>query len=171
MEMGENEVASSGDGNLTGEQLEEILSLSVDLTPLADEKFEEITEEGSTRIPTLVEKPPTDLELKPLPGHLEYAYLEGTSLLPVVISSSLSDDEKGKLLSVLKAHKRAFAWKTSDIPGISPDFCKHKISLLEESKPVIQRQRRLNPNMKEVVKKEIIKLLDAGIIFPISDSA
>ena len=122
------------------------------------------------KIKSSLEEPPTDLELKRLPKNLEYAYLEENSLLPVVISSSLETIQKEKLVSVLKKHKRAFAWKTSDIPGISPDFCKHKINCEEGSKPVVERQRRLNPNMKEVVKKEIIKLLDAGIIYPIEDS-
>ncbi|GKB51840.1 hypothetical protein Tco_0902593, partial [Tanacetum coccineum] len=64
----------------------------------------------------------------------------------------------------------AFAWKTTDIPGICPSFCKHKIQLLDDKKPVVQKQRRLNPNMQEVVKKEIMKLLDTDIIYPISDS-
>ena len=122
------------------------------------------------RIKTSIEEPPTDLELKQLPSNMEYAFLEGKSLLPVVISSLLSHEEKSKLINVLKSHKNAFAWKISDIPGISPSFCKHQITFLDEVKPVVQRQRRLNPNMKEVVKKEIIKLLDAGIIYPISDS-
>ncbi|GKA55872.1 reverse transcriptase domain-containing protein [Tanacetum coccineum] len=92
------------------------------------------------------------------------------SLLPVVISALLQDDEKKHLVLVLKKHKEAFAWKTSDILGISPSFCKHKINFKDDTKPVIQRQRRLNPNMKEVMKKEIIKLLDAGIIYAIEDS-
>ncbi|GJX63265.1 reverse transcriptase domain-containing protein [Tanacetum coccineum] len=108
--------------------------------------------------------------MKPLPKHLKYTFLEKESLLPVVISALLKDDEKKRLVSVLKKHKEAFAWKTSDIPGISPSFCKHKINFEDDAKPVIQRQRRLNPNMKEVIKKEIIKLLDAGIIYPIEDS-
>ena len=74
-------------------------------------------------------------------------------------------------MKVLTEHKRAIAWKISDIQGISPSFCTHKIMLEEGFKPVVQAQRRLNPNMKEVVKKEVIKLLDAGIIYPISDSS
>ncbi|GJT89674.1 reverse transcriptase domain-containing protein [Tanacetum coccineum] len=108
--------------------------------------------------------------MKPLPKHLEYAFLEENSLLPVVISALLEQNEKERLVSVLKNHKEAFAWKTFDIPGISPSFCKHKINFEDDVKPVIQRQHRLNPNMKEVVKKEIIKLLDAGIIYAIEDS-
>ncbi|GJS35856.1 hypothetical protein Tco_0534238 [Tanacetum coccineum] len=61
-------------------------------------------------------------------------------------------------------------YKTTDIPGICPSFCKHKIQLLDDKKPVVQKQRRLNPNMQEVVKKEIVKLLDIGIIYPIANS-
>ncbi|GJR42727.1 reverse transcriptase domain-containing protein [Tanacetum coccineum] len=110
-----------------------------------------------------------DLELKPLPKHLEYAFLEENSLLPVVISALLEQNEKEQLVSVLKNHKEAFSWKTYDILGISPSFCKHKINFKDDVKLVIQRQRRLNPKMKEVVKKEIIKLLDACIIYDIKD--
>ncbi|GJT44866.1 reverse transcriptase domain-containing protein [Tanacetum coccineum] len=59
---------------------------------------------------------------------------------------------------------------SSYIPGIWPSFYKHKIQLLDDKNPVVQKQRRLNPNMQEVVKKEIMKLLDTGIIYPITDS-
>nr|GFC13614.1 reverse transcriptase domain-containing protein [Tanacetum cinerariifolium] len=90
--------------------------------------------------------------------------------LLVIISSQLFKEKKNKLVSVLKKHKQAFAWKTTDIPGICPSFCKHKIQLLDEKKPIVQKQRRLNLNMQEVVKKEIVKLLDTGIIYPIADS-
>ncbi|GJX68300.1 reverse transcriptase domain-containing protein [Tanacetum coccineum] len=108
--------------------------------------------------------------MKALPEHLEYAFLEKDYLLQVVISALLQDDEKKRLVFVLKKHKEAFVWKTSDILGISLSFCKHKINFEDDAKPVIKRQRRLNPNMTEVVKKEIIKLLDAGIIYAIEDS-
>ncbi|GJY41480.1 hypothetical protein Tco_0428750 [Tanacetum coccineum] len=88
-----------------------------------------------------------------------------------ISKKSLSKRKRNVLICrVSKKHKEAFAWKTSDIPGISPSFCKHKINFEDDAKPVIQRQRRLNPNMKEAIKKEIIKLLDAGIIYPIVDS-
>ncbi|GJV66108.1 reverse transcriptase domain-containing protein [Tanacetum coccineum] len=86
------------------------------------------------------------------------------------ISALPQDGEKKRLVSVFKEHKEAFAWKTSNILGISPSFCKHKINFEDDAKPVIQRQRRLNPNMKEFVKKAIIKLLDSGIIYAIKDS-
>ncbi|GJT59716.1 reverse transcriptase domain-containing protein [Tanacetum coccineum] len=135
-----------------------------------DKPFEKITINTNYKIKTSLEEPPTDLELKPLPDNLEYVFLEEPSFLPVIISSLLSKDKKSKLIYVLKKHKQAFAWKMTDILGICPSFCKHKIQLLDDKKPVVQKQRRLNPKMQEVVKKEIVKLLDTGIIYPIADS-
>ncbi|GJT90094.1 reverse transcriptase domain-containing protein [Tanacetum coccineum] len=113
---------------------------------------------------------PLELELKDLPSHLEYTFLEGTDKLPVIISKELKDDEKAALLKVLKSHKRAIAWKISDIKGIDPRFCTHKILMEDDFKPAVQHQRRVNPKIHEVIKKEVIKLLDAGLIYPISDS-
>ncbi|GKC36808.1 reverse transcriptase domain-containing protein [Tanacetum coccineum] len=113
---------------------------------------------------------PPELELKDLPSHLEYAFLEGTDKLPVIIAKDLKEDEKVRLLKVLKSHKHAIAWKISDIKGIDPQFCTHKILMEDDSKPAIQHQRRVNPKIHEVIKKEVIKLLDAGLIYPISDS-
>ncbi|GJR43106.1 hypothetical protein Tco_1311209 [Tanacetum coccineum] len=115
--------------------------------------FEKITINTDYKIKTSLEEPPTDLELKPLPDNLEYIFLEEPSFLLVIISSQLSQEKKNKLVSVLKKHKQAFAWKTTDIPGICPSLCKHKIQLLDDKKPVVQKQRRLNPNMQKVVKK------------------
>ncbi|GJY03765.1 reverse transcriptase domain-containing protein [Tanacetum coccineum] len=132
--------------------------------------FEKITFNTDYKIKTSIEEPPTDLELKPLPHNLEYVFLEEPSILPVTISTQLSTQNKSKLVSILKKNKEAFAWKTTDIPGICPSFCKHKIQLLDDKKPVVQKQRRLNPNMQEVVKKEIMKLLDTSIIYPIANS-
>ncbi|GJW58108.1 reverse transcriptase domain-containing protein [Tanacetum coccineum] len=111
-----------------------------------------------------------ELKLKDLPSHLEYAFLEGTDKLPVIISKELKDEEKTALLKVLKSHKRAIAWKISDIKGIDPSFCTHKILMEDNFKPAVQHQRRVNPKIHEVIKKEVIKLLDAGLIYPISDS-
>ncbi|GKA29387.1 reverse transcriptase domain-containing protein [Tanacetum coccineum] len=143
---------------------------SIEGTTLEEEIFFEFDKVIAMKMKTMTLKPPTDLELKPLPDNLEYVFLEEPSFLPVIISSQLSAQNKSKLVSVLKKHKEAFAWKTTDIPGICPSFCKHKIQLLDDKKPVVQKQRRLNPNMQEVVKKEIVKLLDTGIIYPITDS-
>ncbi|GJV22440.1 reverse transcriptase domain-containing protein [Tanacetum coccineum] len=133
-------------------------------------QFEKITINSDYKIKTSPEEPPTDLKLKPLPDNLEYVFLEEPFFLPVIISSKLSAQNKSKLVSILKKHKEAFAWKTTDIPGICPSFYKHKIQLLDDKKPVVQKQRRLDPNMQEVVKKEIMKLLDTDIIYPIVNS-
>ncbi|GJZ77591.1 reverse transcriptase domain-containing protein [Tanacetum coccineum] len=113
---------------------------------------------------------PPDLELKDLPSHLEYAFLEGDDKLPVIIAKNLKDEDKTALIKVLKSHKHAIAWKISDIKGIDPQFCTHKILMEENAKPVVQHQRRVNPKIHEVIKQEVIKLLDAGLIYPISDS-
>ncbi|GKD13053.1 DNA-directed DNA polymerase, partial [Tanacetum coccineum] len=113
---------------------------------------------------------PLELELKDLPSYLEYALLEGTDKLPVIISKELKDEEKASLLKVLKPYKQAIAWKISDIKGIDPRFCTHKILMEDDFKPVVQHQRRVNPKIHEVIKKEVIKLLDAGLIYPISNS-
>ncbi|GJW02824.1 reverse transcriptase domain-containing protein [Tanacetum coccineum] len=116
-----------------------------------------------------IDEPP-EVELKDLPPHLEYAFLEGDDKLPVIIAKDLSDEEKAALIKVLKSHKRAIAWKLSDIKGINPEFCTHKILMEEDYKPAVQHQRRVNPKIHEVIKKEVLKLLDAGLIYPISDS-
>nr|GFB76626.1 reverse transcriptase domain-containing protein [Tanacetum cinerariifolium] len=118
---------------------------------------------------SLIEEPP-ELELKELPSHLEYAYLEGVDKLPVIISKDLKVDEKEALLKVLKSHKRVISWKITDIKGIDPRFYTHNILMEEVYKPAMQSQRRVNPKIHEVIKKEVIKLLDAGMIYPISDS-
>nr|GEU80716.1 hypothetical protein [Tanacetum cinerariifolium] len=76
--------------------------------------------------------------LKGLPFHLEYAYLKGDKSCPVIISSKLTEKGKISLLQVLEKHKRAIAWKMSDIKGIRPSFCTHKILMEESFKPVIQ---------------------------------
>ncbi|XP_042021284.1 uncharacterized protein LOC121768798 isoform X1 [Salvia splendens] len=110
------------------------------------------------------------LELKPLPLHLRYAFLGGNDTFPVIVSSSLSSFELDKLLRVLRKHKRAIGWSISDIKGISPTVCMHRIHLDEGYKPKVQNQRRLNPIMQDVVRKEVLKWLDAGMIYAISDS-
>ncbi|GJZ61851.1 reverse transcriptase domain-containing protein [Tanacetum coccineum] len=116
-----------------------------------------------------VNKPP-EIELKDLPPHLEYAFLEGNDKLPVIIVKDLKNEEKAALIEVLKSHKRAIAWKLSDIKGIDPEFCTHKILMEEDYEPTVQHQRRVNPKIHGVIKKEVEKLLDAGLIYPISDS-
>nr|GEW78341.1 reverse transcriptase domain-containing protein [Tanacetum cinerariifolium] len=114
-----------------------------------------------------VDEPPV-VELKALPPHLEYSFLEGDDKLPVIISKDLSVKEKTTLITVLKSHKRAIAWKLIDIKGINPEFefCTHKILIEEDFTPAVQNQRKIH----KVIKQEVIKLLNIGLIYPISDS-
>ncbi|CAN6562541.1 unnamed protein product [Malus baccata var. baccata] len=100
--------------------------------------------------------------LESLPQHHE--------TLPVIVSSSLTALEEEKLIRVLKENKTAIGWTLADIKGISPTTCMHHIFLEEGAKPTREAQCRLNLPMMEVVKKKIIKLLDCGVIYPISDS-
>ncbi|GKA22597.1 reverse transcriptase domain-containing protein, partial [Tanacetum coccineum] len=116
-----------------------------------------------------IDEPP-EVELKDLPPHLKYAFLEGDNKLPVIIAKYLSIEEKAALIKVLKSHKRAIAWKLADIKGINPEFCTHKILMEEDYKPAVQHQRRVNPKIHDVIKKEVERLLDARLIYPISDS-
>ncbi|GJX82659.1 hypothetical protein Tco_0332140 [Tanacetum coccineum] len=109
-----------------------------------------------------IDEPP-EVELKDLPPHLEYAFLEGDNKLPVIISKDLSVEEKAALIKVLKSHKRAIAWKLSDIKVINPEFCTHKILMEEDYKPAVQHQRRVNLKIHDVIKKELEKLLEDRI--------
>ena len=77
------------------------------------------------------------VEEKQLPNHLRYAYLGEESTLPVIISSSLSDIEEEKLLKILKEHKEAIEWSLTDIKGIRPSMCMHRILLEEYNKPIV----------------------------------
>jgi len=110
-------------------------------------------------------------ELKELISHLKYVFLSKDASKPVIISSTLTPLEEEKLMRVLRGNEGALRWKISGLKGISPAYCMHKIYMEVEYKPMVQPQRRLNPTMKEVVKKEVLKLLDTGMIYPISDSS
>jgi hypothetical protein len=118
-------------------------------------------------IPSSVQSPKPDL--KPLPFNLKYSFLGENETFLVIISSKLNAHQEGKLLQTLKMHKNALGRTITDIKGISPLICTHMIYLEENAKPSREMQRRLNSNMK-VVKNEVTKLLDNGIIYPISDS-
>nr|GEX84202.1 reverse transcriptase domain-containing protein [Tanacetum cinerariifolium] len=97
---------------------------------------------------------PSEVELKDLPPHLEYSFLEGDDNLPVIIAKDLSVEEKTALITVLKSHKRAISWKLSDIKGINPEFCTHKILMEEDFEPAVQHQRKVNPKIHDVIKQE-----------------
>ena len=131
--------------------------------------FESLGEGVKTPVPS-IEQPPK-MDQKPLPNHLKYAYLGVASTLPVIISASLTELEEEKLLRVLRDHKHALGWSLADLKGIRPSMCMHRILLEDGHKPSVEAQRRLNLTMKEVVRKEVLKWLDTGVIYPISDSA
>ena len=114
---------------------------------------------------------PQKLDLKSLPAELKYAYLEEHGQCLVVISSLLSTLQENSLLDILRENKQAIGWKIIDLNGISPAVCTHHIYLEEEAKSVRQPYRRLNPHMQEVVRAEGLKLLQAGIFYPIFDSS
>nr|GEV18504.1 DNA-directed DNA polymerase [Tanacetum cinerariifolium] len=128
----------------------------------------DLKQEKETKPKYSIEEPP-ELELKELPSHLKYAFLEESDKLPVIIAKDLKDVKK-EVIKVLKSHKRAIAWKISDIKGIDPRFYTHKVLMEEDYKLAVQSQRRVNPKIHDVIKKEVIKLLDASMIYSISDS-
>ncbi|GKE64744.1 hypothetical protein Tco_1518905, partial [Tanacetum coccineum] len=103
--------------------------------PPMDLKQSEVTEAKSS-----IEEPPK-LELKDLSSHLEYAFLEEDDKLPVIIAKGLKNDKKEALINVLKSHKHAIAWKITDIKGIDPRFCTHKILIEDNCKSSVQSQR------------------------------
>nr|GEV51558.1 reverse transcriptase domain-containing protein [Tanacetum cinerariifolium] len=105
--------------------------------------------------------------LPPLPNHKQYmpSYKKELKVCKAkTVKSSIDEPPE-----VLKSHKRAIAWKLSDIQGIYPKFCTHKILMEEDYKPAMQHQRRVNPKIHDIIKKEVEKLLDTGLIHPISD--
>jgi hypothetical protein len=141
------------------EKLMEQADALLETAPLVSKEKEEIA------VPDFPKK-----ELKPLLDSLKYKFLGPTDSLLAIIASDLIDAQEEELLDVLREHKEAISWTIDDIKGISPSLVMHKIHLNENSKPSRKPQRRLNPAMQEVVRIEVIKLLDAGIIYPISDS-
>ncbi|KAL9371895.1 hypothetical protein Peur_037035 [Populus x canadensis] len=119
-------------------------------------------------LPSILQAP--ELELKPLPDNLKYVFIGDNNTLPVIIALGLTNTQEEKLVKLLCDHKTAIGWTLADIKGISPSMCMHHILLEDNVKPTREMQRRLNPPMMEVVKAEILKLLDAGVIYPITDS-
>ena len=109
--------------------------------------------------------------MKELHSHLKYVFLEPEKRKPVIISATLIESEEQKLLEILRKYKEAIAWSIEDLKGISPSICMHKILLNDNEKTSIEHQRRLNPVIKEVVIKEVLKWLNAGFIYAISDSS
>ena len=131
--------------------------------------YEPLGEIAQTSVPSF-EQPPK-MEQKPLPIHLRYAYLRDASTFPMIILASLTAEEEDKLLRVLRDHKDALGLSLVDIKRIHLSICMHQILLEDGHKPLVEAQRRLNLTMKEVVHKEVLKWIDAVVIYPISDSA
>ncbi|KAK1694809.1 hypothetical protein QYE76_011506, partial [Lolium multiflorum] len=99
-------------------------------------------------------------DLKPLPDNLKYAYIDDKKTYPVIISAKLSDFEEERLLEILKKHRGAIGYTLDDLKGISPAICQHAINMEDDAKPVVEHQRRLIPKMKDVVRNEVLKLLE-----------
>nr|GEV96862.1 reverse transcriptase domain-containing protein [Tanacetum cinerariifolium] len=156
------------------EEVNAFLDLEDDLTsPKVDQSYVDtegdiILLEAKTN-KSLIDEP-IKVELKDLPPHLKYAFLEGNDKLPFIIAKYLSAEEETAFITVLKSHKQAIAWKLSNIKGIDPEICTHKILMEEDFELVVQHQRRVNPKIHDVIKNEVLKLLDARLIYPISDS-
>nr|GEZ37874.1 reverse transcriptase domain-containing protein [Tanacetum cinerariifolium] len=134
LEFDESYYGSEGDIIL----LEEFLNDDPSSLPLPPQELKvvEPTNEKSS-----IDEPPV-VELKDLPPHFEYAFLEGDDKLPVTIAKDLKDEEKTALIKVLKSHKQALAWQLSDIKGINPEFCTHKMLMEDDFKPAVQHQRK-----------------------------
>lgn len=104
------------------------------------------------------------LQLKPLPRHLKYLLLGDDDTLLIIISVDFSTTQEEQVRSMVQKYKLAIGWTLADIKGMSPTICLHHIHL-EEANPVHDQQRKLNLAMKEVVLKEVLKLLNQNIIY------
>ena len=124
----------------------------------------ENNQENSSSQEKKVTKPETSAEgliLKELPSHLKYTFLEPEKGKPVIISTELTENEEQRLLQILRKYKEAIAWSIEDLKGIIPSICMHKILLNDDAKTLVEHQRRLNLVMKDVVRKEVLKWLNA----------
>jgi len=108
--------------------------------------------------------------LKPLPSSLRYEFFGPTSTYHVIVNTSLSASQIDHLLRILRMHCKTIRYTLDDLKGIHPSVCMHHILMEDDHKPSIEHQRMLNPNMHEVVKKKILKLLKTNIIYAFSDS-
>ena len=105
------------------------------------------------------------LILKELLQHLKYAFLQHEKGKPVIIRDGLTELEEHKLLETLRKYKEAIAWSIKYLKVISPSMRMHKILMEKNVKTSIENQRRMNPVMKEVVRKEVLKWLNADFIY------
>ena len=137
------------------EEVKEYVKWMDSFQPNRRKYYDPLGESSQTSIPSF-EQPPK-MEQKPLPSHLRYAYLGAASTLPVIISTFLIAAEEDNLLRVLRDHMDALGWSLANLKGILPSMCMHRIMLEYGHKPSVEAQRTLNPTMKEVVRKEVLK--------------
>jgi hypothetical protein len=132
-------------------------------TPIDEEvEFQNLEQEA---------KPETSpVELKWLLHRLKYVFLNGDQNSPVIISDKLSNEETHKSVTTLEKYWSIIGYSLANLKGISPNFCTHRIPMEQDHKPVQEHQHRLNNAMREVVKKEVLKLLKARVIYPVSDN-
>jgi hypothetical protein len=129
-----------------------------------EEKFEDIGEikPEEPQVPAV--------DLKPFLKGLKYQFLGPDKTYPVIVSNELSPKENEKLLNLLKKHRKVIGYSINDLKGLSPAFCTNRIPMEDQCKPVVDHHRRLTHAMREVVKRNVIKLLDARIIYPVPHS-
>jgi hypothetical protein len=118
----------------------------------------------------LLELPKPSIELKPLPSRLKYAFLNNDKDFLVIISDKLSQEESLCLITVLEKHRASFGYSLHDLKGISHVLYTHRIPIDPKITPSREPQRRLNNTMREVMKKKVLKLLHAEIIYHVSHS-
>ena len=136
------------------------------LLSLSKEKIDDLMSSG---VKIQEEKKSSEgLILKELPKHLKYVFLGEEKSKPIIITTDLTAEKEQKVVEILKKHKEAIAWLVEDLKGINPSICMHKIPMEENARTSIEHKRRLNPVMKEVVKKEVLKWLNVGFIYAIS---
>jgi hypothetical protein len=133
--------------------------------------IEEEEDLGETiELPTEEVSTQPSVELKPLPTGLRYAFLNDEKNTPVIISDKLSDEKTSKPIAILEKHRSVFGYSLQFLKGISPTLCTHHIPIDPASTPSREPQRRLNNAIREVMKKEVLKLLHAEIIYPVPHS-
>ncbi|XP_076954627.1 uncharacterized protein LOC143629164 [Bidens hawaiensis] len=146
----------------------ELYAASIGKPPWS-QQVERLPDTIDSKLKPSLESPPV-VELRELPKQLKYVFLLEGETLQAIMAANLKDEQEKALVDVLREHKAAIGWTIADLRGISPSIVMHKIITDPEAKPAHDAQRRLNPNMREVVKKEVLKWLVVGFIFPISDS-
>ena len=154
-------------GYAEAQEIETCLNLA--LVKTRTQRVESLDRElGPPPKPSIEEDP--KMELKTIPSHLRYAFLGTNETLLVILFTELFEMQVDAALRILKRRKKANGCKMADIHGIILGLCMHKIYMEEYNKPSAQHKCRLNPLMREVVSKEVMKLIDVRIVFPIIDS-